>query len=233
MERKLPGKSFRRFGFTPRGCPTFKNFGKCCAVNSLWVLEVAENSNRTFCLKWKRPKFLETLVPMWIVDRARWTCVHMYVGVRLKDLRGHLWRVSFKASFLTLSYFLIWQFWTVLRLRFTQTSDAASFFVFIFRALRPCDQDSPISACNGNQFTEHPARMTMIEQERRYNSRFIRLLERKTHLSWEKSNWKYPTIYAVDWSWRKSQSSRRTSKNSIIGERCTWRRGRFWRENTT
>ena len=112
---------------------------------------------------------------------------------------------------------LIFSHLTVLRLRFTQTSDAASFFVFIFRALRPCDQDSPISACNGNQFTEHPARMTMIEQERRYNSRFIRLLERKTHLSWEKSNWKYPTIYVVDWSWRKSQSSRRTSKNSIIG----------------
>ena len=65
---------------------------------------------------------------------------------------------------------LIFSHSTVLRLRFTQTSDAASFFVFIFRALRPCDQDCPISACNGNQSTEHPARMTMIEQERRFNS---------------------------------------------------------------
>ena len=30
---------------------------------------------------------------------------------------------------------------------------AASFFDFIFRALKPCDQDSPISVCNGNQST--------------------------------------------------------------------------------
>ena len=158
---------------------------------------------------------------------ARWTCACGCTCTRLTR--------SSLTCFIQSQFFntVIFSHSTVLRLRFTQTSDAASFFVFIFRALRPCDQDSPISACNGNQFTEHPARMTMIEQERRYNSRFIRLLERKTHLSWEKSNWKYPTIYAVDWSWRKSQSSRRTSKNSIIGERCTWRRGRFWRENTT
>ena len=113
MERKLiPGKSLRRFGYTPRGCPTFKNFGKCCAINSL-VLEVAENSNRTFWLKWKHAKF---------------------VGARVKDLWSHL--------------------------------QLFSFFVFIFRAPRPCDQDSPISAWNGNQSTEHPARMTMnVEQE--------------------------------------------------------------------
>ena len=32
MERKLPGKSFRKSGYTWQGCPIFKNFGKCCAI---------------------------------------------------------------------------------------------------------------------------------------------------------------------------------------------------------
>ena len=51
---------------------------------------------------------------------------------------------------------LIFSHSTVLRLR-SDVSDAASFFVFIFRALRPCDQDSPISACNGTSLrsTQH------------------------------------------------------------------------------
>ena len=36
---------------------------------------------------------------------------------------------------------------------FTQTSPRLHFSFFIFRALKPCDQDSPISVCNGNQST--------------------------------------------------------------------------------
>ena len=71
--KKTSGKKFPNIWVHPARLSYFKDFGKCCAINSL-VLEVAENSNRTFWLKWKRPKFLETLVPMWIVDRARQTC---------------------------------------------------------------------------------------------------------------------------------------------------------------
>ena len=91
---------------------------------------------------------------------ARWTCACGCTCTRLTR--------SSLTCFIQSQFFntLIFSHLTVLRLRFTQTSDAASFFVFIFRALRPCDQDSPISACNGNQSTEHPARMTMnVEQE--------------------------------------------------------------------
>ena len=40
MERKLPGKSFRKFGYTSPGSPLFGNFGKCCSTRS-----------------WKLPKF--------------------------------------------------------------------------------------------------------------------------------------------------------------------------------
>ena len=106
-----------------------------------------------------------------------------------------------------------------LSIGFTQTSPRLHFSFFIFRALKPCDQGSPISVCNGNQSTSYPARSQhewpwMARKRGRCNSRFIRLLERKTHLSSEKSHQEYLTIFAVDWSWRKSQSSRRTSKNS-------------------
>ena len=45
-----------------------------------------------------------------------------------------------------------------LRFGFTQTSPRLHFSFFIFRALKPCDQDSPISVCNGNQSTSYPAR---------------------------------------------------------------------------
>ena len=38
MERKLPGKSFRKFGDTSRGCPAlFGNLGKCCSTR-YWKL---------------------------------------------------------------------------------------------------------------------------------------------------------------------------------------------------
>ena len=40
MERKLPGKSFPKFGYTSPGSPLFGNFGKCCSTRS-----------------WKLPKF--------------------------------------------------------------------------------------------------------------------------------------------------------------------------------
>ena len=40
MERKLPGKRFRKFGYTSPGSPLFGNFGKCCSTRS-----------------WKLPKF--------------------------------------------------------------------------------------------------------------------------------------------------------------------------------
>ena len=40
-----------------------------------------------------------------------------------------------------------------LSIGFTQTSPQLHFSFFIFRALKPCDQDSPISVCNGNQST--------------------------------------------------------------------------------
>ena len=40
MERKLPGKSFPKFGYTSPGSPLFWNFGKCCSTRS-----------------WKLPKF--------------------------------------------------------------------------------------------------------------------------------------------------------------------------------
>ena len=40
-----------------------------------------------------------------------------------------------------------------LSIGFTQTSPLLHFSFFIFRALKPCDQDSPISVCNGNQST--------------------------------------------------------------------------------
>ena len=89
---------------------------------------------------------------------------------------GHLWSVNFGTSFF-------------LRLPFTQTSPRLHFSCFIFRALKPCDQDSPISVCNGNQSTRSQHEWPWVASKRGwFNSRFIRLLERKTHLSWEKSH---------------------------------------------
>ena len=64
-----------------------------------------------------------------------------------------------------------------------------SFFVFIFRALRPCDQDSPISVWKPVYLFRalflHIWRM--VSNRGRFNSVFIRLFERKTHLSGGKS----------------------------------------------
>jgi len=36
-ERKLLGKSYRKFGCSSRGCPLFENFGKCCSIH-YWKL---------------------------------------------------------------------------------------------------------------------------------------------------------------------------------------------------
>ena len=36
-ERKLLGKSYRKFGCNSRGCPLFGNFGKCCSIR-YWKL---------------------------------------------------------------------------------------------------------------------------------------------------------------------------------------------------
>ena len=54
MERKLLGKSFRKFGYTSRGCPAvFGNLGKCCSTR-YWKLPKFK-SHLTVWLNWKRP----------------------------------------------------------------------------------------------------------------------------------------------------------------------------------
>ena len=53
MERKLPGKHFRKFGYYSRGFPLFWKFFENALLLSL--LEVAKNSNQTFWLNGKRP----------------------------------------------------------------------------------------------------------------------------------------------------------------------------------
>ena len=53
MERKLPGKHFRKFGYTSRGFALFWKFWKMLFHS---LLEVAKNSNRTFSLNGKRPR---------------------------------------------------------------------------------------------------------------------------------------------------------------------------------
>ena len=57
-----------------------------------------------------------------------------------------IWGKNFKCPNLILNY-------SQLSIGFTQTSPRLHFSFFIFRALKPCDQDSPISVCNGNQST--------------------------------------------------------------------------------
>ena len=52
MERKLPGKHFRKFGYTSRGFPLFWKFWKMLFLS---LLEVAKNSNQTFWLNGKHP----------------------------------------------------------------------------------------------------------------------------------------------------------------------------------
>ena len=55
-----------------------------------------------------------------------------------------------------------------LSIGFTQTSPLLHFSFFIFRALKPCDQDSPISVCNGNQSTtQHVTSTTMNGTQKR------------------------------------------------------------------
>ena len=53
MERKLPGKRFRKFGYTSRGFPLFWKVWKMLFHS---LLEVVKNSNRTFWLSGKRPR---------------------------------------------------------------------------------------------------------------------------------------------------------------------------------
>jgi len=52
---KLNGKktSGKKFGYTSRCCPLFRNFWKMLFYS---LLEVAENSNPTFWLSGKRPR---------------------------------------------------------------------------------------------------------------------------------------------------------------------------------
>ena len=59
METKLPGKHFRKFGYTSQGCPVFDFF---------LLLEVAENSNRTFWLNGTGPL---SHSPACVSDRGR------------------------------------------------------------------------------------------------------------------------------------------------------------------
>ena len=80
MERKLPGKFFRKFGYTSRGCPLFWKCRKIVitgAVNRKMLfhslLEVAGNSNRKFWLNGKRP-----LCGTWygkMIPRCKSTCI--------------------------------------------------------------------------------------------------------------------------------------------------------------
>ena len=65
---------------------------------------------------------------------------------------------------------------------------AGSSIVFIFRALRPCDQNSPISVWKPVYLLRAFVYTWMAdgEQRGRVNSVFIRLFERNTHLSGEK-----------------------------------------------
>ena len=51
---KIPGKNFTNFGIPRQIVLVFGDFGKCCSVR-YWKLP--ENSNRTFWLNRKRPKF--------------------------------------------------------------------------------------------------------------------------------------------------------------------------------
>ena len=55
MARKLLWKFFRKFGYTSRGCPLFWKFWEMLFRS---LLEVTENSNRTFWLNGKRLEFL-------------------------------------------------------------------------------------------------------------------------------------------------------------------------------
>ena len=54
MEEKFREKKNSKFGYTLRGCPLFWKFWKMLLFHSL--VEIAENSNRTFWLNGKRRK---------------------------------------------------------------------------------------------------------------------------------------------------------------------------------
>ena len=62
MERKLPGKSFSKFGYTLRGCPLFGNLGKCCSTR-YWKLPKFKPE---VLVEWKAPK-LSFVVSMHII----------------------------------------------------------------------------------------------------------------------------------------------------------------------
>ena len=87
MERKLPGKMFRKFGYTSRGCPLFWKCQKVVitgAVNRKMLfhslLEVAGNSNRKFWLNGKRP------LPRSKADRACSQTADVWVQASRKSL---------------------------------------------------------------------------------------------------------------------------------------------------
>ena len=95
-------------------------------------------------------------------------------------------------------------------------------FIFIFRALKPCDKDSPISV--GKPVYLFRASCTMNGGwwarvlGRRFNSRFIRLFERKTHLSGEKN--------AEEYLFQLSSLFRNLCETEINWKNCKdWPRG--------
>ena len=95
-------------------------------------------------------------------------------------------------------------------------------FFFIFRALRPYDQDSPISVWKPIYlFRAFVIGRWWARKLGRFNSRFILYLKGKhTSLGRKtlKNTWPFMRLIEVNLK-SKSQSLRRTSKNSIIGER--------------
>ena len=98
-ERKLQGKSYRKFGCNSRGCPLFENFGKCCSIRHWKVPKIQTGRQRPLSQTETYPSAIANIVgPSNGIVLSVWTCLYDVLKEPIIWASGSTERVQKKFS---------------------------------------------------------------------------------------------------------------------------------------